>query len=90
MNFPVDNRDPENLSSEIVPIDDRADGRKNVRAWVRTYNGTGAAIYVALYATHCLDDQPYMNIAFPLSLEDGWLWAISSHPRISSRHFVTN
>lgn len=65
MNFPIDDRDPENLSSKIVPINDRADGRKNVRAWVRTYDETGAAIYVALYATHRLEDQPYMNIAFP-------------------------
>lgn len=66
MNFPIDDRDPETLSSRIVSIRDCADGRENVRAWVRTYDETGAAIYVALYATHRLDDQPYMNIAFPL------------------------
>ncbi|WP_224271063.1 YndJ family protein [Haloprofundus salinisoli] len=66
MNFPIDDRDSDKLSSRIIPIGDRADGRENVRAWVRTYDETGAAIYVALYATHRFDDQPYMNIAFPL------------------------
>lgn len=68
MNFPVDERDPSRLSSVIVPVDDRADGRANVRAWIRTYDATGAAIYLALYATHRLDGRPYMNIAFPLPL----------------------
>lgn len=66
MNLPVHGRDPEALSSRIVAVDDAADGRDGVRSWVRTYDGTGAAIYVALYATHRFDGTPYMNIAFPL------------------------
>ena len=66
LNFPVVAGDPETLSSRIVPVTDGADGRENVRAWVRTYDETGTAIYVAVYATHRLDDRPYMNIAFPL------------------------
>lgn len=70
MNFPVDSRDPERLSSRIVPVHDGSDGRENVRAWIRTYDETGDAIYVALYANHELDDQTYMNIAFPLPLSN--------------------
>ena len=66
MNFGVHGRAPEPLSSRIVSVDDAADGRADVRSWVRTYDDTGAAIYVALYATHRLDGTPYMNIAFPL------------------------
>lgn len=66
MNFPAHGGASEPLSSRIVPVDDTADGRDGVRSWVRTYDGTGAAIYVALYATHRLDGTPYMNIAFPL------------------------
>lgn len=66
LNLPVDDRDPDRLSSRIVPVADSADGRENVRAWIRTYDETGAAIYVALYATHRFGGRPYMNIAFPL------------------------
>lgn len=66
MNFPVHGHPPEPLSSRIVTVEDAADGREGVRSWVRTYDDTGAAIYVALYATHRLDGRPYMNIAFPL------------------------
>lgn len=66
MNFPIDEREPDRLSSRIVPVDDAADGRDGVRAWLRTYDETGDAIYVALYSTHRLDGRPYMNIAFPL------------------------
>ncbi|HLH24319.1 MAG TPA: YndJ family protein [Chloroflexota bacterium] len=51
--------------SQIVPIKDEADGRQNVRAWVRTYSATGEAMYVAVYANHTLGSQTYMNIAFP-------------------------
>ena len=66
MNFPVADHDSARLRSRIVPVDDAADGREGVRAWVRTYAETGTAIYVACYATHRHDGTPYMNIAFPL------------------------
>lgn len=68
MNFPssTDDQREDLIDSQILPIDDAVDGRQNVRAWVRTYVRTGAAIYVAAYSTHSLGDQTYMNIAFPL------------------------
>jgi len=54
------------IESAILPIDSAADGRRNVRAWVRTYSRSGHAVYVAAYANHSLGAQTYMNIAFPL------------------------
>jgi hypothetical protein len=54
------------IDSAILPIDSAADGRRNVRAWVRTYSRSGQAVYVAAYANHSLGAQTYMNIAFPL------------------------
>ncbi|MRH44545.1 hypothetical protein GH741_18020 [Aquibacillus halophilus] len=67
MNFPLEAETKEQqVISEILPIKDRIDGRKNVRAWVRTYIQTKKAIYVALYSTHVTNAIRYMNIAFPL------------------------
>ena len=67
MNFPLHAESAEDLiDSRLLPIHDAVDGRTNVRAWIRTYAKTGKAIYVALYATHSLGTQTYMNIAFPL------------------------
>ena len=54
------------VGSRILAVDDAVDGRTRVRGWVRTYAGTGRAIYVAAYSTHCYRDVTYMNIAFPL------------------------
>ena len=44
-----------------MPLDDRKDGRSNVRAWVRTYIGSGNAVYVAAYANHSDGKKTYMN-----------------------------
>ena len=54
------------IESRLVPVADDSDGRANVRGWVRTYEGTDHAMYVAAYATHASHDNRYMNIAFPL------------------------
>jgi hypothetical protein len=53
------------IESRILPIEDSIDGRRNVRAWVRTYLGTERAMYVAAYASHQWQGNTYMNIAFP-------------------------
>lgn len=53
------------IESRILPIEDSMDGRTGVRAWVRTYEGTERAMYVAAYATHRARGNTYMNIAFP-------------------------
>lgn len=67
LNFPLAaERREDVIDSAILPLDDTLDGRTNVRAWVRTYRGTGAAIYAAAYAAHSFEAQTYMNIAFPL------------------------
>ncbi|WP_226038521.1 YndJ family protein [Aquibacillus saliphilus] len=67
MNFPLEAETREQqVSSMILPIQDQQDGRKKVRAWVRTYNQTGKSIYAALYSTHVSRNIRYMNIAFPL------------------------
>ena len=54
------------IASRIFKLDDRCDGRTNVRAWIRTYTDTDTPVYVAAYATHTEARQTYMNIAFPL------------------------
>ncbi len=53
------------IESRILPIKDSIDGRIGVRAWVRTYEGTEKAMYVAAYAQHRARGNTYMNIAFP-------------------------
>jgi YndJ-like protein len=53
------------IETRILPIKDCVDGREGVRAWVRTYEGTAKAMYVAAYATHRARGNTYMNIAFP-------------------------
>jgi hypothetical protein len=55
----------EGIASRIVALDERADGRRGPRAWIRTYPD-GRALYVAAYATHRDRTRAYMNIAFPL------------------------
>lgn len=57
------------VRSRVVALRDEADGRVDVRAWVRTYAATGDPVYVAAYATHREAGQAYMNIAFPFP---GW------------------
>lgn len=66
-------RDPvadEQMQSCILPIRDERDGRRGVRAWVRTYERpdgrAGPVVYVAAYSVHRAAGVPYMNIAFPL------------------------
>lgn len=54
------------IESKLFPLDDSMDGRTGVRAWVRTYEGTDRAMYVAAYATHTQAGNTYMNIAFPI------------------------
>lgn len=54
------------ITSRLFPLNDAMDGRTGVRAWVRTYEGTDQAMYVAAYATHTQSGNTYMNIAFPL------------------------
>jgi hypothetical protein len=67
MNLPLQpESDEDQITSRIVPLDESRDGRHGVRAWIRTYTKTGAAVYVAAYATHREGKQSYMNIAFPL------------------------
>lgn len=67
MNFPLQaESDTLQVQSEILPIEDEQDGRRDVRAWVRTYQPSGKAIYAALYSTHSTEGTHYMNIAFPL------------------------
>lgn len=69
MNFPLAPEQHEmRISSAIVSLNDRMDGRSSVRGWIRTYTETNTAVYVAAYSTHDFRDTIYMNIAFPLPL----------------------
>ncbi|MGF7528944.1 YndJ family protein [Bacillus paralicheniformis] len=79
------------MEGEIIGVDSAKDGRKNVRAWVRT-NEEGETVFVALYSAHTHDDITYMNIALPLPFsnmtgilkpkaEDGCLILTSSDKR---------
>src|SRR6202171_9021 len=67
MRLPVAAEKAEDLiESRLISVDDAADGRSGGRAWVRTYEGTERAMYVAAYATHSMLGNIYMNIAFPM------------------------
>lgn len=66
MRLPVSaERREDRIETSLLPVDDSLDGRENVRAWVRTYEGTKSAMYVAAYSTHTVRGNTYMNIAFP-------------------------
>lgn len=54
------------LRSRLLDLDDAADGRANVRGWVRQFTATGEPVYVAAYSEHRNEGVTYMNIAFPL------------------------
>lgn len=79
------------MDGEIIGVDSARDGRKNVRAWIRT-NEVGETVFVALYSAHTHDHITYMNIALPLPFsnmtgilkpkaEDGCLILTSSDKR---------
>ncbi|WP_227356826.1 hypothetical protein [Haladaptatus salinisoli] len=53
------------LTSRIVAVDAGDDPRDGARAWIRT-NESGAAVFVAIYASHVRDGTRYVNIAAPL------------------------
>jgi hypothetical protein len=65
MNFPSTGLDERVMHSRLLRLRDEADGRQNVRAWIRTFDN-GAVAYAAAYATHSDGESAYMNIAFPL------------------------
>ena len=66
MNFPLTPESSEGvMDSRIFDLSDELDGRKNVRAWVRTYLKGGAPLYAAAYSSHSLGEERFMNIAFP-------------------------
>lgn len=50
----------------IVSIDDAADGRADVRGWIRTDAETGRAVFVSAYSTHEYDGETFTNVALPL------------------------
>lgn len=54
------------IESRIFALDDKADGRDGVRAWIRTNADSGLPVYVAAYSAHIDRGVAYMNIAFPL------------------------
>ncbi|WP_253228304.1 MULTISPECIES: YndJ family protein [unclassified Haladaptatus] len=66
LNLPTPETASKTANSRIIDIDDRADGRENVRAWVRTDSETGSAVFVAAYSTHEYAGETYMNVSLPL------------------------
>lgn len=53
------------ITGKIVGVISEKDGRKHVRAWIRT-NEQDETMFVALYSMHTYDGDVYMNIALPL------------------------
>jgi hypothetical protein len=54
------------LESRFADLDPAADPRTDARGWTRTDPETGAAVFVAAYATHERDGETFNNIAVPL------------------------
>lgn len=65
LNLPGTATDWRSLKSEFVPVSVPGDPRSRVRGWVRT-DGTGTAVFVALYGTHERDGERFVNVAVPL------------------------
>lgn len=54
------------MNSRFARLRSNADPREGARAWVRTVQGSGEAVFVALYASHERDGERFVNIAAPL------------------------
>ncbi|MFB4169569.1 YndJ family protein [Virgibacillus sp. JSM 102003] len=63
INLPFSSKKVE-MSGNIISVNDDADGRNEVRAWVRKINKE--TTFVALYSLHKEQGRSYMNIALPL------------------------
>lgn len=57
---------PRRLESRIARVSPSVDPRGDARVWTRTDPASGAAVFVAIYATHERDDVTYANVAVPL------------------------
>jgi hypothetical protein len=66
INLPLDPIAEDEMESRLVAIRDDRDGRRGVRAWIRTYAKDQSVVYAAAYSVHHFRGIPYMNIAFPL------------------------
>lgn len=66
LNLPLGVAEEREMISRLVDLSDAADGRANVRGWVRQFRATRQPVYVAAYSTHRTAHVAYMNIAFPL------------------------
>ncbi|HWO98069.1 MAG TPA: YndJ family protein [Bacillus sp. (in: firmicutes)] len=55
----------ERMDGDIIGVKSEADGRSDVRSWIRKNEG-GETIFVALYSQHQYGSETYMNIALPL------------------------
>jgi len=66
LNFPSAAEQHEDLIDYFLPINDRQNGRTNVRGCVRTYRDSGTTMYVAVFSANTRGAHTYMNIAFPL------------------------
>lgn len=64
LNVPLGRLDESQMESRLVALAD--DGRRAVRAWVRSYAATGRPVFVAAYSMHESAGVPNMNIALPL------------------------
>ncbi|ANF36764.1 YndJ family protein [Bacillus velezensis] len=53
------------MHSDIIGVDSDKDGRKNVRAWIRT-NEKQETVFTALYSAYRSKGEGYMNISLPL------------------------
>lgn len=53
------------MHSDIIGVDSDKDGRKNVRAWIRT-NEKQETVFTALYSAYRAKGEGYMNISLPL------------------------
>jgi hypothetical protein len=66
-NVPMNQREAlRGVVSRIDTIDVDGDGVPEVRGWIRSYQTTGAPIYVGIYTTYRHEDRGYVSVGFPL------------------------
>jgi hypothetical protein len=101
-NVPMNQREAlRGVVSRIDTIDVDGDGAVDIRGWIRSYQATGAPIYVGIYTTYRHDGRGYVSVGFPLpnanftatlapsNRDDGGLRLTSRSPLPHPGHYLS-
>jgi hypothetical protein len=69
LNLPGPGGEPKRVSNELFALADPLatdDPRADPRLWIRTDKNTGETVFLAIYASHVVDGERFVNVAVPL------------------------